>query len=127
TAALVADNFEQPARRIDGVIEAEITVGEEHMTAHLSGERGMLLLELALDEGMTGFPHDGAAAVAGDIVVHALRAFDIADDRGAGAFAEDRAGEDNHQLIAPHDSAILVDRADPVGIAVIGDTDFGAA
>src|SRR5262249_40805708 len=47
---LVAYDFEQPEGRVDGVIETEIAVCEEHMSAHLAGKRGILGLELVLEE-----------------------------------------------------------------------------
>ena len=40
-----------------------------------------------------------------------------------GQFLEHRLGEDHHQLVAPDDPALAVDRADAVAVAVEGDAE----
>src|ERR1019366_10708131 len=94
---------------------------------HLAPKRRMLFLELALDQRMTGLPHDGTAAVLRDIVVHPLRAFHVADNRGARLLLQNRTRERHHQLVAPYDSAVLVDRTYAVRVAVVCDPDVGLA
>ena len=64
-----------------------------------------------------------------DVVVHAIGALDVANDCGATGRSRKIARENTtHQLVAPHDTAVLVvDRADPVGVAVVGNSDARAA
>ena len=61
-----------------------------------------------------------------NVVVHHLRAFDFADEGGAGLAREDLAGVDNHQLVAVDDGAAFVDCADAVGVAIEGDAEVRA-
>ena len=78
------EDLEQAQRPVDGVVEAEVAVREEEVPAHLAGEEGAGLLHLRLDERVARLPHDGLAAVLGDVVVERLRALHLAEDGGAG-------------------------------------------
>src|SRR5579875_1767297 len=73
---------------------------------------------------MARLPHDWMAAVARDVGVESLRAFHIADDFRTGTAGEDVARERDHQLVAPHDPAILVDDSDPIGVTIVSDSDL---
>src|SRR6185437_278665 len=55
-----------------------------------------------------------------------LAALHLADEGGAGLLLEDLAPEQHDQLIAPQDSALAVDGADPVGVAVERDPQLRA-
>src|SRR5207248_10528288 len=94
--------------------------------ARLPGEDSPLLLPLGLDERVPRLPHDGAAAPLLDVVVERLRALHLADDGGAGMILEDVAGEEEQELVAPEDLALLVHRAEAIGVAVEGDPQIGA-
>src|SRR5512138_3096101 len=117
------EELEQAARRVDAVVEAEPAVPEEDVAAHLAREDGLLLLHLRLDEAVPRLPHDRAAAALRDVVVEREGALHLADDRGARHLGEERAREEDHELVAPEDVPLLVDRADAIGVAVVGDPD----
>ena len=119
------EDLQQTDGGIDGVVKAEIAVGEEDVTAHLSGQERLFLLHLSLDQRVPCLPHDRPSAVPGDVVVEFLRTFDLADDGGAGILLQDEAGEEQQKLIAPEDISAVGDHADPVGVSVIGDTGVG--
>src|SRR4051812_35023282 len=121
-APVARHQLEQARRRVDAVVEAVIAVLEEDVPAHLPREERVLLFHLGLDERVPGLPHDGAAAALLDVVVERLRALHLADDGRAGPVREHVAREEDHQLIAPEDLAVLVHRAHAVGVAVPGDT-----
>src|SRR2546426_9325184 len=55
----------------------------EDMAGQFAGQRGLLLLQLGLDHGVAGPPHDRPAAVLGDVIIEDLRRLDFGDDRGA--------------------------------------------
>ena len=74
---------------------------------------------------MARFPHDRYATALNDIVVEPLRAFHFGDHQRAGITPEHVAGKDHEQFVAPKYVTLLVDGADPVSVAVIGDTDIG--
>src|SRR2546422_8704354 len=111
----LGEDLDQAARRIDGVIVPEVAVGEEDMAGQVAGQRGLLLLQLGLDHGVAGPPHDGSAAVLGDVIIEDLGRLDFGDDRGARLLLQDVPGEQHHELVAPEDLSFLVHRADPIG------------
>ncbi len=80
-----------------------------------------VFLHLRLDERVARLPHDRLAAVLRDVVVERLRALHLADDRRARLLLQHRAREEDHQLVAPEDVALVVDHADAIGVAVVGD------
>src|SRR4030065_2737577 len=74
---------------------------------------------------MAGLPLYCLSAVLGDVVVELLRAFHLADDRGAGVFLQDESGEEQEKLIAPEDLTAVGDHTDPVCVSIIGNPDVG--
>src|SRR5207245_6014997 len=74
---------------------------------------------LGLDHGVAGLPHDGPAAVLGDVIVEDLGRLHLRDDRGARLLLQNITGEQDHELVAPEDLPFLVHRADPVGVPVV--------
>src|SRR6266702_53327 len=119
------EELEQARRRVDPIVEAEPAVGEEDVPAHLPAEEAAHLLHLGLDEAVPRLPHDGPAAAAGDVVEERHGALHLGHDRGARILLQQRAREEDHEPIAPEDVPLLVDRADPVGVAVVGDAQVG--
>src|SRR5207248_452179 len=125
--AIARDEFQEPRGGIDAVVESEVAVAEEDVAAHLAGEERVLFFHLRLDQRMARLPHDGPSAVLLDVVVERLRALHLTDDGGAGALGEHVAREEDHQLIAPEDAAVVVDGAEAVRVAIPGDTQVGVA
>src|SRR5690242_6914859 len=75
---------------------------------------------------MASLPHDGTAAMLLNIVVQALGGLHFAQHRAAGTVLQNIAREDHHEAIAPENVPLLVDRADPVGVTVISDSNVRA-
>src|ERR1051325_5447132 len=75
---------------------------------------------------MAGLPHDGTAAMLLNIVIQALGGLHFAQHRAAGTVLQNIAREDHHEAIAPENVPLLVNRADPVGVTVISDSDVRA-
>ncbi len=121
------EQLDEAQAGVDRVVEAEPAIGEEHVPRHLAGERRLLLLHLRLDERVADLPHDGPAAEARDLVEQRLAALHLADEGGARLPRQDLAREQHDQLIAPEDSPLAVDGADPIGVAVERDPHLGAA
>ena len=112
-------DLEQSEGGVDGVVIAEIPVGEEDMSAHLSCEERLLFFHFPLDQRVTGLPHDRPSSVLRDVVVERLRAFDLADDRCAGILSQYVAGKEEEQLVAPENFSAVGDHTEPVGITVV--------
>src|ERR1041384_2337632 len=74
---------------------------------------------------MPDLPHNRVAAVSSNIVEQSLRAFHFADKSRARTLFENVPGEDDHQLIAPDNSPLLVDNANPIGIAIERNSQVG--
>jgi hypothetical protein len=84
---------------------------------------GVGLAHLGLDQRVAGLPHQRGAAQFGDAVEQRLARLHIGDDGGAGLGPQHRFGEDAEQLVAPDDAALAVDRAEPIAVAVKGETE----
>ena len=65
--------------------------------------------------------------MARQVIVETLRALHLGHDRGAGIARQHVPPIDDEQLVAPDDSAARVHDPDPVGVAVEGDAELGAA
>ena len=122
----LGQDLDQAARRVDGIVVPEVPVGEKDMAGQLARQRGFLFLQLGLDHGVSGPPHDGPAAVLGDVIIEDLRRLDFGDDRGARLLLQDIPGEQHHELVAPEYLPFLVHRADPIGVPVVRDPDIRA-
>jgi len=62
-----------------GVIEAVPVAAEEHVPAHLAGQRGLELLHLLFDQGVAGLPHRRLQADAGELCREHFRALHVED------------------------------------------------
>ncbi len=123
--ALGAEDLQQPHGRVRRVVEAGPPVGEEHVPAHLPREERAFFLHLRLDERVPRLPHDGLPAVLRDVGVERRRALHLAEHLGARVLAQHAAREEDQQLVAPHDVAVLVDGAEAIPVAVPRDPDVG--
>ena len=72
---------------------------------------------------MSGAPHQGLAAKAGDLVEQRLARLDIGDHRRARILRQHLARQHRQDLVAPQDSPTAVDDADAVAIAVESDAE----
>ena len=61
-------NLQQPARGVEGVIVAKISVGEKQMAAHFPCQRRLFFIEFLLNERMARHPHNGFAAMLTDVI-----------------------------------------------------------
>src|SRR5579875_2733227 len=75
---------------------------------------------------MAGLPHDWTTAVARNIVVKPAGAFHVANNCRARTLLQDGPREDDHQLVAPHDSLVFINRSDAIGITIVGNADSRA-
>src|SRR6185295_11407120 len=63
---IASEDFQEPCRGVDAVIEAVPALTEKEMAAHLAGQLRIGFLHLGLDQRVTRLPHDRAAAVLQD-------------------------------------------------------------
>src|SRR5207247_1703803 len=90
-------------------------------------ERRMQLLHLLLDEGVTRLPHHGLEPGALELPRQDLRALHVEDDASpAPAAAGEIAAQQHQELVTEQSPPPLVDRADPVAVAVERDPELGA-
>src|SRR5688572_32248831 len=94
------------------------------MARHFSRQHGLLALHFRFNEGMTGLPHDRAAALLRDVIIEALRRLDLGNNCAARYRPQDVPGVDHHQTITPQDVALLVNGADPISVSVVADPDI---
>ena len=106
------------------IIEAVEFVCEKDVPAHLARERAAGFLHLGLHQAVAGLPHQRRAAERRNSVEQHLRRLHIGDDRRAGEFVEHRFGQNGENLVAPDHPALPVDRADPVTVAVEGQSEI---
>src|SRR5688572_22609444 len=97
---------------------------EEHVPRHLARELRARLLHARLDQRVADLPHLDLATGGRELVVHRLRALHLADELRAWDLGEEGLAEQDHELVAPQDAALAVDRADAVRVAVERDTDL---
>src|SRR6185369_17015113 len=121
---MTGNGAQQPDRREERVVIAEIAIGKEDMAAHLAREFCPELTHLGLDQGMTGLPHQRLTAEPCHFIEQGLARLDISDDGGTGMRGEDITAEDRQQLIAPDDAAFGVYRADTIAIAIESDAEI---
>ena len=76
---------------------------------------------------MPGLPHHRLAASAGNLVEQHLARLDVGDDGGPGIRLQDIPRPQHEKLIAPQNTSLAVDGADPVTIAVESNTEVAAA
>ena len=110
----LGDDFDQAARGVERVVVAAVAIAEKHVAGHFARQFGVLLFHFGFDQRVAGFIHDAVAAQFGDLIVHHLRAFHLADERRAGLPLKDLARVNQEQQIAVDDVAVLVDGADAV-------------
>ena len=120
-----AQDFEQARPAVLRVVESIPAFDEEHVTAHLAREQGAALLQPGLDERMAGLPHAGRAAMLADPRREVARALHVVDDLGA-RLARQHVLREQHQLpVGIDDAAVRRDHAEPVAVAVEGESQFG--
>src|SRR5262249_50441408 len=71
-------------------------------------------------------PHQRLAAEVGDAIEQRLAGLDVGNDRRTGMFVQHRSGEQHHQLVAPDDPPLAINRTNTVAVAVEGDAEIEA-
>src|SRR5690606_26687707 len=100
------------------VIEAVPAIGKENMAAHFAGQWCAGFLQLGLDQGVAGAPHQRPPAVLADNARQFTAALHVKDDVGAGHAREYVARIQHHQAIRPDDFALRRYHAEAVAITV---------
>src|SRR5258706_122331 len=96
----LAQDLQQACPGVLRVVESIPAFDEERVAAHLARERSAALAHPRLDEGVTGLPEAGHAAVPADPGREVARALYVVDDLGARLAREDVLRE-QHQLPVP--------------------------
>src|SRR5512139_3215734 len=73
---------------------------------------------------MSCLPHDRRAAPPPDIIIEALGTLDLGYEGSSWTPGQDLAGKDNEKAVAEDHPTLLVDDADAVTVAVVGDSDI---
>ena len=91
---------------------------EEDVPAHLAGQRRAGLLELGLDQRVTGAPHQRLATECANLRGHVARALDVEDDLRARLLGQHAAREQHELAVGPDDLAVLGDDTQAVTVAI---------
>ena len=118
--------MDQPGRGEQRIIEPEPVAAEEHVSAHLTGERCLEVEHFLLDQGVACLPHHGLEARPLELLRQHVRALYIEDDREACANPARQVAREQHQeLVAEYGIPAFVHHADPVAVAVEPDSQLG--
>src|SRR5882762_6167925 len=122
----LAQDLQQARPGVLRVVESIPAFDEERVAAHLARERSAALAYPRLDEGVTGLPEAGHAAVPADPGREVARALYVVDDLGARLAREDVLREQHQLPVRKNDLPLGGHHAQPVAVAVESEPDFTA-
>jgi hypothetical protein len=120
-----AQDLQQAAGGVHGVVKAVPALAEEQVAAHLAGERRAGFLELGLDQRVPGLPQHRLATGLADGHRQALAALHVKDDGSTLVALEDVARKQHDLPVGVDDVAPARDHAQAVAVAVKGQAHFG--
>ena len=120
-----AQDLQQAAGGVHGVVKAVPAFAEEQVAAHLAGKGCPDFLELGLDQRVPGLPQHGLATRLADGHRQPLAALDVKDDGSALVALEDVAREQHDLPVGVDDVALRRDHAQAITVTVKGQAHFG--
>ena len=102
-------------------------VAEVVVRRDLAGEDGVLGAHALLDEGVADAAHERRPARTLDRLRHGPARTHVVEDLLARMLGQDRLGEERGHEVARNELARVVDEEAAVGVAVVRDTEVGAA
>ena len=91
------------------------------MTAHFPRERRFDFRHLRFDQGMSGPPHQRLPTHLRHLVKQGLAGLNVGDNRRSRMAGQHIGREQHHDLIAPENAPLCIDRPDPVAITIEGE------
>ena len=122
---LLGDDAGDGAGGEDAVVEVGIVLREDHVAAGLATEEDAVVPHAAAEDRVAGAGENGLAAVRAHIVNGRAGAFQVHEDAGAGVAGEHVAGKQGGDPVRVIATALLIDQADAVAVAVPGDAQVG--
>ena len=121
-ARVPEQDLQQACGGVQGIVETVPAIREEDVAAHLARKGCAGLLELLLDEGVAGLPHQRDASPRRDQLAEPASALHVEHDLGSRLAREQVGGKEHELPVRPDDVARGIDDPETVAVSVEGKT-----